>query len=79
MVTFFFSPAGQAGCSVSFQYNGYDFDTQNKQPYCKSHIAAPQTPSSRRAVVAYGIIYQVDIRTDFNLLLQTLPHCATSM
>ncbi|THZ27083.1 hypothetical protein D6C91_02398 [Aureobasidium pullulans] len=27
-------PAGQAGCSVSFQYNGYDFDTQNKQPYC---------------------------------------------
>lgn len=46
MVDFFSSssPAGQAGCSVSFQYNGYDFDTQNKQPYCKFQIAAPQSP-----------------------------------
>lgn len=27
-------PGGQAGCSVEFSYNGYDYDSQNSQPKC---------------------------------------------
>lgn len=27
-------PAGQAGCSIEFSYNGYDYDSQASQPYC---------------------------------------------
>lgn len=27
-------PAGQSGCSVSFSYNGYDYDSQDSQPTC---------------------------------------------
>lgn len=27
-------PAGQKGCSVTFSYNGYDYDSQASQPYC---------------------------------------------
>lgn len=27
-------PAGQSGCSVSFSYDGYDYDSQDSQPTC---------------------------------------------
>lgn len=27
-------PAGESGCSITFAYNGYDYDSQAGQPYC---------------------------------------------
>ena len=29
-----FPPAGSDGCSIEFQYNGYPYNSQTKEPYC---------------------------------------------
>ncbi|KAJ5618888.1 hypothetical protein N7510_002872 [Penicillium lagena] len=31
-------PGGQAGCSIQFMYNGYDYNSQNSEPYC-GHVS----------------------------------------
>lgn len=29
-----FPPSGESGCSIEFQYNGYDYNSQNSEPKC---------------------------------------------